>query len=377
MKFPTRCPLRLFPALSVAWACLALVFLPPAAAVRSAEVVYNNTTNVFAQLYRFSREHGDEVELAGSSRVVTEFVFQYFADFTNRPDARFRVRFYANDGPDAMPGPQTALAPGSLLWESDPQELRKGAHAPILPVPGIQVPDRFTWTVEFTGVTGASGDSAGLILADPPTVGRRLGDGRVGSYYDAWIRANSQPGAPWTLINFGFGLTDPKANFYARISAEEDPRRLRILTQELLDDRVFLTFPTQIGRRVRVQVYRFDAVLPTESGWVDVEGEFIPVDDTTTAWLEGVDATGFRLFRLVAEDTNEVQIVAREFLSGRYRLRFTAARGQRYQVEESGDLRSWGPAGGAVTYPAPDLGQWFEPERETSGARYYRVRRLP
>lgn len=189
-------------------------------------LVYDNTTNVRTNLvYKFSREYGDEVFLEAGYRTVSEFAFQYFGDFnpTNRPDASAVIRFYANDGPDGAPGPQTALMPRTVLWESPSITLRPGYNLVSLAVPFVEVPDQFTWTVKFSGVTGADKDAAGLILADPPTVGKPLPDGRFGSFWDAWIRDDATREDGWSLINFGFRPTDPKANFYAQIRTVPEP----------------------------------------------------------------------------------------------------------------------------------------------------------
>ncbi len=192
----------------------------------SAQVVYDNTTGITTNLvYKFSREYGDEVYLVAGNRNVSEFVFQYFGDFnpTNSPDGEATVRFYANDGPDGEPGPQTVPMPGSLLWESPTIPLLTGYNIVTLGVPFVEVPDQFTWTVLFSGLSGADGDAAGLMLSDPPGIGLPLAGGRVGSYWDAWIRNDPNTMDSWALINFGFGPDDPKANFYARVTTVPEP----------------------------------------------------------------------------------------------------------------------------------------------------------
>jgi hypothetical protein len=195
-------------------------------------LIYDNTTNVRTNLiYKFSREYGDEVFLEAGYRTVSEFAFQYFGDFnpTNRVGASAVVRFYENDGVDGIPGPKTALMPKTVLWESPSITLQPGYNLVTLGVPLVGVPDSFTWTVKFSGVTGANGDAAGLVLADPPTVGQPLPDGRFGSFWDAWIRDDPNREDGWSLINFGFGPNDPKANFYAQIRAVPEPQTWGLL----------------------------------------------------------------------------------------------------------------------------------------------------
>ncbi len=195
-------------------------------------LIYDNTTNVRTNLvYKFSREYGDEVFLEAGYRTVSEFAFQYFGDFnpTNRLDATAVVRFYENDGVDGILGPKTALMPKTVLWESAPIALIPGYNVITLGVPFVDVPDSFTWTVKFSGVTGANNDAAGLVLADPPTVGQPLPDGRFGSFWDAWIRDDPNREDGWSLINFGFRPNDPKANFYAQIRAVPEPQTWGLL----------------------------------------------------------------------------------------------------------------------------------------------------
>lgn len=217
------------------WSALAVTLALTAGAAGQAmaqTLVYDNTTHVRTNLvYKFSREYGDEVFLEAGYRTVSEFAFQYFGDFnpTNRVGASAVVRFYENDGVDGIPGPKTALMPKTVLWESPSIPLLPGYNLVTLGVPLVDVPDSFTWTVKFSGVTGANQDAAGLVLADPPTVGQPLPDGRFGSYWDAWIRDDPNREDGWSLINFGFRPNDPKANFYAQIRAVPEPQTWGLL----------------------------------------------------------------------------------------------------------------------------------------------------
>ena len=67
--------------------------------VKAQEVVYNNTDPANRQETYTSekREFGDEVELAGSARLVTEIYFEYYANFTPQGDEKARVRIYSNE----------------------------------------------------------------------------------------------------------------------------------------------------------------------------------------------------------------------------------------------------------------------------------------
>lgn len=188
-------------------------------------LVYDNTKHPRTNaVYRFSREYGDEVFLGNGNRALSQLTFQYFGDFnpvTNKTAAA-RLRIYLNDGKDGIPGPKTALMPKTLLFESPAIPLASGFNQATVELPSVQVPESFTWTVQFTGMSFAVNDSAGLVPCDPPTIGAALPDGKRGSFWDAWIRDDPNRVDAWSLLNFGFKPADPKASFYCRIYATPD-----------------------------------------------------------------------------------------------------------------------------------------------------------
>ena len=208
---------------------VALAALP--ACLAHADVVYDNTQHPTVDklgnglFYRFSHEYGDDINLAPGYRDISRITFEYYGDFdpTKAPGANLTVRLYDNDGAKAIPSLSTSQMPSTLLWESDKVPLLTGYSIITMDVPEVMVRDRLTWTVEFGGLTGAVGNSAGLILADPATVGAPLANGRFGSYWDAWIKADPNNASSWSLINFGFGANDPKANFFVRVEAIPEP----------------------------------------------------------------------------------------------------------------------------------------------------------
>lgn len=188
--------------------CTAVFALSPWAI---GEVVYENT-KVFktsggaTQNYRtLGTEIGDEIVLGGTARDVRQITFEYAAFFENRPNASAVVRLYVNDGADADPGPKVISAPGTLLWESDAFNLQTTAERGVqvtLAVPGVVVPDRFTWSLKVSNV--APGE-VGLLLADGPGPGR--------SFDDFWEKQNGV----WVgrrIISEGI-----KNSFHARIQA--------------------------------------------------------------------------------------------------------------------------------------------------------------
>lgn len=193
------------------------------------QLVFDNTSNLINQTPDFfsSREYGDELALAGIARYVTEFKFSYFGNFTNTVGRSYHVRFYANDGTDAFPGPATALRPNTVLWDSGAQALVNGISRVTLGVPSVVVPDSFTWSVTFNGVDGSAGNQAALMLANPATVGALLPGTStlppvIGSYDDFWKNDQPDPindNRGWTLYTFGSGTNDLKGNFYASVRA--------------------------------------------------------------------------------------------------------------------------------------------------------------
>jgi hypothetical protein len=185
---------------------LAAAAMVTAAPARGA-VVYDNTTTYLREYHAVTNEFGDEVSLAGTARVVTQFRFEYFGKFVPNGDETARVRFYANNSPGVL------LKPGTPLWDSGAFPISTNFRSKFLAVPNVVVPDTFTWTVQFSGLSQTKGDLAGLSLYDPPTVGGRLGLGKTGSYDDYWRKTRGI----WSFYRWN---GNPVANFGARVSAE-------------------------------------------------------------------------------------------------------------------------------------------------------------
>jgi hypothetical protein len=158
-------------------------------------------------------EYGDEIILDSTQGeivecTITSLTFEYVGvNFSGNEQAR--LRFYLNDGPFYG---TAGRKPGTLVYESAPFNIvgsptgyayRKGGLS--LPL----MPGRFTWTIEFLGLSG--NESAGLSIYNPP----RLGN----NYNDYWERAGSDwmlktvPGFP---MNFG-ALIEASDVIYAPI----------------------------------------------------------------------------------------------------------------------------------------------------------------
>lgn len=194
-----------------------------------AELVYDNSSNDrFTREIRNSsniREFGDEINLGGTYRNLSQFRFQYYGTNVNggssfAGNVQVTLRLRANDG-TLYSG---YARPGTELYRSQPfsvgvtyrdtliydlTDLYGGGAALALSGP---VPNTFTWTVEFSGL--AAGDEVGLDVFDPPTVGS--------SYNDFWFN-DSVNG--WILLT----NASVNMNFAAQVHAVPEPGTLWLL----------------------------------------------------------------------------------------------------------------------------------------------------
>lgn len=200
--------------MKVSAVCALALALSAASSIRADEIVFENSEVYSGHYASVLSEYGDEITLGGTARTLTEFIFEYAGDFFSQGDEVGKVRFYANDnGPFHLPG--------TLLWESPLFPVRKGpgvteGWANI----NIDVPDTFTWTVQFFGLTmnttAGQLDVAGLRYYGLPKIGQ--------SYNDFWIRN----GDSWQL--FGPPADVPKANFAVRVKAVPEPSIVALAT---------------------------------------------------------------------------------------------------------------------------------------------------
>lgn len=144
---------------------------PPGPGTINVEIIYDNTTGGTDDAPKFpptpSNEKGNEIVLCENSRNVFRFLLFYYGDFVAEGDETCTLRFYANDGEAFHPAAPQFLQPGTLLYESDPTPIKPGDSQAILFTDiNVEVPDRFTWTAEFDGLSGLAGDRASLIFYD-------------------------------------------------------------------------------------------------------------------------------------------------------------------------------------------------------------------
>jgi len=192
-------------------AMFALLWAEPARAA----VIYSNSTN--DNMIRFNPgllEVGDEINLVGSERYLTNFSFEYYGTntasaftFAGSPEAR--IRFYLNDGAPFNGYP----TPGSNFydsgWFSVPSPTERSTFVFEVGLdfssPGLYMPviSNFTWSVQFTNYGGT--DELGVDIYDPPTVGS--------GYKDYWEFS----AGVWTLkTNINPAI---KMNFASRFEA--------------------------------------------------------------------------------------------------------------------------------------------------------------
>ena len=211
--------------LSKVFSLFAVFFLPAVLpfAASAASIVYDNTAVPATDgsgnqlYYSSSSEFGDEITLdpTSTARTMNSLTFYYFYDGTSPGSATLRL--YDNSGVGGAPGtlldtspvaslpvPATAGHQGSLTWDLS------GA------VPQVTVPNTFTWTIQFSGLSG----TAGLLVYGPPTVGS--------SFNDFW----ENTAGTWNtrLINGGAAPGD----FAARVTAVPEPGTLALGAMGLL-----------------------------------------------------------------------------------------------------------------------------------------------
>jgi hypothetical protein len=138
-------------------------------------------------------------------RLLTSFQFEHFTSSS----VGVALTLYANDGPlithTNSDGTTSQLArPGTTLYRAEFGTFGGLAVSEVF-VP-IELPDTFTWTVTFRGI--APGESAGLPVYDPPTVGWSSPDfwQKIDGVWDTYPL--SQPAGP---ANFAVRvITGPK-----------------------------------------------------------------------------------------------------------------------------------------------------------------------
>jgi len=185
----------------------------------AASVVYDNSTYDLNQIYFGGDgvEYGNQINLAGTDRIVTDFQFEYFLGAGASGDESVQLRFYSNDGPviteTASDGTTRQIqTPGTLLYTSPVLTLQTGNQTAEALNFAVTVPNSFTWTVTFNGIS--STETAGLRIYSPPAIGS--------SFDDFWQKNNGS----WNTYLIDNGATP--ANFAARVTAVPEPGTLAL-----------------------------------------------------------------------------------------------------------------------------------------------------
>ena len=210
------------------WVLAFVIFV--AVPSRAADVVYDNSVEFSEFNYEHVDEYGDEVILAGTARAVTEIQIEYYANFPVNGDELGRVRFYANTGPTWGTNLDYHLPAEPPRFEKT-FALDQGYQTAVISVPNVVVPDSFTWTVQFLGISqNGTTDRAGLLFYGSATVGA--------SYDDFWQRSPTAGWGPVQVMEAPF-----KNNFGARILAVAAAPQLR-LTITKVGNNLLITWPS-------------------------------------------------------------------------------------------------------------------------------------
>jgi hypothetical protein len=294
----------------------------------SAEVIYDNLVtpqknSVGSPIYTIQPgEFGDELQLSGTNRWVTEFTVFYFANFRPDGDESVQVRFYRNNFP--LPGAPDKIAPGTMLYESDLFPMHVGYSKIELKNLNFFVPDDFTFTVEFRGVTMNLRDDAGLLLYHPPVVGR--------SYDDFWQRNKE---GKWELLAYP-GL---KSNFAVMIVATPPPPAT-IKSISFTNG-----VPNVVAFSRPGKIYSLESCerLGPASNWRGTHSAVGAMAETVNLGDLPVAGGGSRFYRVV-ERTASISVSANHVKVASY-----AIPGKRYRLDATSDFVNWSPVAGPLS----------------------------
>jgi hypothetical protein len=188
-------------ALVVARFLLGCLCLAPSLPVVATTVFDNTVNNSHAQFQNSGIETGDEIQLAGTARYLTNFSFGYVL-YVNDPTPHVTacVRFYLNDGVEPF---ETNPVPGTMFFDSGwlsvgppagsiygTLDLSAGSG---LPDDGLFLPSSdFTWSIQYQGLEGS--EVGGVREFSPPVVGSDLPT-FWSNFGGNWVEQGSSRGA--------------------------------------------------------------------------------------------------------------------------------------------------------------------------------------
>ena len=211
---------------------------------------------------------------------VDEFSFEAYGDAVEAASGTATLRIYANDG-DTYGGVDTgatggagygAKMPGTLLYTSDAISLKDGYQTyTVSDIGDITLPDKVTWTVEFS-----TGSTAGLVLGGTDVVGSSLND--------FW----QKDAAGWTLYQPDSGSEggDFAAKLSANVTGDKTPGTLLFTSDPITLSEGYKTY----------QVDGINVELPDTVTWTvefsGVTGNELNVGNRAALVLSGTDVVG-------------------------------------------------------------------------------------
>lgn len=194
---------------TIPWSLLStLLVVLVLASDADATTIYDNTTGspTVGVSAPEGFQFGDQITLAGTDRIVTEFDFivaRADPDPTGAGPLGW-VRFFANDGAGGDPG--------TLLYDSGLITFILGTNA----VTGLSVavPDTFTWTISIAQRFFYD-PIVGLQMFDPPSIGSS-----DGGFF--WVKLSPEVGSPPFFVKQNIPSGVP-LNFGARVVAVSSP----------------------------------------------------------------------------------------------------------------------------------------------------------
>jgi hypothetical protein len=240
----------------------------------SADVIYDNAANITTNntgtpwaLYPNAYEAGDQIQLAGTARYLTNFVFIYSTIPYRLPFAgsvQVRLRMYVNDGApyNGYPAPATLFVDsgwlpvdGAAVRSNKTFTLGSGlpSTSPLIPSSDI------TWSVQVQRTD--PNDAVALHLFNPPVVGS--------SYPDYW--QNDGVG-DWQLVTNVFPINLGAYMEASPVPATAPPPLVRPLLQvDTFGNLMVLSWPVSATNFV----LEASTVANTADGWTPLTNGII------------------------------------------------------------------------------------------------------
>src|SRR5687768_2331962 len=93
-----------------------------------AQIIYDNTATRLGGMSVERREYGDQIDLGGTARRLTQILFEYYAQFTPTGDEEVKVRLYTNE----TVYDNFRKSPTTLLYESSWMPIANGFNTKLI-----------------------------------------------------------------------------------------------------------------------------------------------------------------------------------------------------------------------------------------------------